>query len=131
MFMILSAGPEVGITSLPDRKVGAGAKMRLMCVLMEGDPPVTFHWTIDGKPVEAIAGLKVDSLESASSVLISKANEAHTGNYTCVATNPVGSSSVVAEILVNGNQIHLNFLIKQRKNYLVCMYMVQSILLIF
>lgn len=101
--MALSVGPQVGVTSLPDRKVEAGANLRLICVLIHGDPPVTIHWTRDGRPVEAVAGVKTDSLESVSSLLISRANKAHTGNYTCMATNPVGSSSVVAAILVNGN----------------------------
>lgn len=91
------------MTSPVDKRVEVGAAMRLMCNVIQGDPPVTFQWTKEGRPVETIKGVKVDSLEFASAMLISRAQEAHTGNYTCLVSNPVGSSLVMTEILVNGN----------------------------
>lgn len=101
--MIISARPEVGITSLQSKRIEAGATVRLMCVLMQGDPPVKFHWMKEARPVETISGVKVTAEEFASSILISRANEVHTGNYTCVAANPTGYSFMTTEILVNGN----------------------------
>lgn len=83
--------------------VEAGANMRLMCVLMQGDPPVIFQWMKDGRLAETIAGVAIHSEEFASSILISKANEVHSGNFTCLAANPTGYSFVTTEILVNGN----------------------------
>lgn len=101
--MEFSVGPKVSITSLMDKRVPAGASMGIMCMLLQGDPPITFRWLKEGRSVDNIPGIKVDSQEGISHIIISMANEAHTGNYTCVASNLVGSSFVIAEVLVNGD----------------------------
>lgn len=101
--MVFSVRPKVDITTLQDKMVEAGASMPITCVLMQGDPPVTFQWMKEGRLAETIAGVTVHSENFSSSILISRANEMHSGNYTCLATNPTGYSFVTTEILVNGN----------------------------
>lgn len=102
--MVLSVGPKVDITSLLEKRVESGANVGLTCVLTQGDPPVVFHWLKEGRPVETVPGVTVTYEKLASLMLISTANETHTGSYTCVASNPVGASLAMTDILVNGNR---------------------------
>lgn len=102
--MLISVGPKVAIPSLPDKRVEAGANIGLMCMLVQGDPPVTFVWTKDGRSVEGVPDVIVDSKAVASSIFLTRAHKAHTGNYTCVASNLVGYSVATTEILVDGNR---------------------------
>lgn len=103
--LIFSVRPRVGMTPPMDSRVEAGDKLALMCTLTKGDPPITFQWLKDGKLVENIDGVKVESQEDISLMVLSGTVETSTGNYTCVATNPVGASFVTTEIFVNGNFI--------------------------
>lgn len=104
LLWVFSVGPKIAIPSLLDKSVEAGTNVGIMCMLVQGDLPVTFVWTKDGRPVGSIPGIKVDSQDVTSSIVFTRARDTHTGNYTCVASNPVGSYVASTEILVNGNQ---------------------------
>ena len=59
-------------------------------------------WTFNGGPVVDL-GVRVISAGSRSSFLsVEAVGAAHTGLYTCTATNAVGSASHTARITVKG-----------------------------
>lgn len=119
--MVFSVRPKVGMMSPMDSQVETGANVGLMCTLIQGDLPVTFHWAKDGVRIENIDGIKLDTHEGISSLAISRVNQGHAGNYTCLASNPVGFHAVSAEVLVNGNHasIILEVTARRRRN-LIC-----------
>lgn len=102
--MILSVGPEIDRSSLGSKRVQVGANVGLICVLAQGDPPVTFRWMKDSQPMISMTDVKIDSHDVSSSMVFSQTTKTHSGNYSCVASNPVGTSVVTTEILVNGNR---------------------------
>lgn len=100
--MVFSVAPKIFMMSPVGNTVESGVDIRLMCVVMQGDPPITFQWMKEDRRVDAVAGVRVYSEELSSSIFFSRTNGTHTGNYTCMASNPLGSTLVTTEILVNG-----------------------------
>ena len=81
--------------------VGRGAT--LVCNAFRGDPPLTLAWSQNGRPVSGTAGARVLEAGFRTSVLtIEAVTAAHSGEYTCTATNAVGKVSHTARITVKG-----------------------------
>lgn len=101
---LLAVGPRIDPLSFQNKNVQLGINVAFMCVLAEGDPPVSFHWKKDGMLVESLERTKVVlPNDFSSSLSISGAQLVHNGNYTCTVTNPVASSFHSALLTVEGN----------------------------
>ncbi|KAL3203347.1 hypothetical protein MRX96_041929 [Rhipicephalus microplus] len=72
------------------------------CIAIRGTQPVHFAWLKDGRPVEHGGGRAVAQQLSAtlSTLTIPQVTAQDVGNYTCRASNAVGSDSYSAELLV-------------------------------
>ncbi|XP_047490922.1 Down syndrome cell adhesion molecule-like protein Dscam2 [Penaeus chinensis] len=73
-----------------------GERVRVVCAVKRGDPPVTLVWLKDGAPIaqDTAAGLTILALDQySSSLLLPHVHAHHSGNYTCQATNAVRSVS--------------------------------------
>ena len=80
----------------------AGSRARLICGLRRGDLPVLFQWLKDGRHLSPQTG-QIADLDAFSSLLtISRLADGHTGNYTCLATNPAGKDSYTTSLTVRG-----------------------------
>lgn len=82
-----------------------GMRAAITCQIMEGDLPITFRWERNGKVVSHNAALgtvirRID--EFASSLIIDQVTSAHSGNYTCIASNIAGAEKYVVPLTVNG-----------------------------
>jgi hypothetical protein len=82
-----------------------GMRAAITCQIMEGDLPITFRWERNGKAVSNNAALgtvirRID--EFSSSLIIEQVTSAHTGNYTCIASNVAGAEKHVVPLTVNG-----------------------------
>lgn len=82
-----------------------GMRAAITCHIMEGDHPITFRWEKNGKPVSNNAALgstirRTD--EFSSSLIIDPVSSAHSGNYTCIASNIAGSEKYIVPLTVNG-----------------------------
>ncbi|XP_068893052.1 cell adhesion molecule Dscam1 isoform X4 [Tenebrio molitor] len=81
-----------------------GMRAAITCQIMEGDLPITFRWERNGKAVSNNAALgtvirRID--EFSSSLIIEQVTSAHTGNYTCIASNVAGAEKHVVPLTVN------------------------------
>nr|XP_023018250.1 Down syndrome cell adhesion molecule-like protein Dscam2 [Leptinotarsa decemlineata] len=81
-----------------------GMRAAITCQIMEGDLPITFRWERNGKVVSNNAALgtvirRID--EFASSLIIDRVTSAHSGNYTCIASNVAGAEEYVVPLTVN------------------------------
>lgn len=78
-------------------------QIRATCLVQEGDQPVRYAWTKDGRPLDARLGVRTSQLDAFTSILvIERAAAEHSGNYTCTASNAAASSSTTARLTVNG-----------------------------
>lgn len=78
-------------------------RTRTVCGVSRGDPPITLRWLKDGDPLSSMLGANVSSLDHYSSLLsISSLSAMHTGDYTCVASNPAAEVKYTATLKVKG-----------------------------
>lgn len=85
-------------------------RTRTVCGVSRGDPPLAITWLKDGGTISSHLGVNVSALDPYSSLLsISSLASAHSGDYTCVASNPAAEVRYMAKLQVKGNV--LNFLV--------------------
>ncbi|XP_071034291.1 cell adhesion molecule Dscam1 [Parasteatoda tepidariorum] len=89
--------PKLNPLSLPvDLKVESRAK--ILCVASSGDQPIDFEWLKDGVVVNFG---KIEQLdESTSSLTLQPLKLDDIGNYTCKASNSIGSDYVTAPLFI-------------------------------
>jgi len=104
-----------GIVVLPhivpfsvDEKVRSGDSIQLNCHVSKGDKPLELNWLFNDDELSSELSVTTTKLGSSSSVLtIGTVSAAHTGKYTCIASNRIGSYNYSTNINVDGT--HFNF----------------------
>lgn len=80
-----------------------GMRTRTVCGVSKGDAPLFISWFKDGEPLPSILGANVTSLDQYSSLLsIPSLSSIHTGDYSCVASNPAAEFKYTATLQVKG-----------------------------
>ncbi|XP_055318405.1 cell adhesion molecule Dscam2 isoform X28 [Sitodiplosis mosellana] len=85
-----------------DEIVNVGDAFNLFCQISKGDKPIVIKWNFRGFDDSRDIQINTKRISDKSSLLsISNATASHSGTYTCMATNNVGSSSYSTNITVN------------------------------
>ncbi|XP_069701681.1 cell adhesion molecule Dscam2 isoform X1 [Periplaneta americana] len=78
-----------------------GMRTRTVCGVSRGDPPLAITWLKDGGTISSHLGVNVSALDPYSSLLsISSLASTHSGDYTCVASNPAAEVRYTAKLQV-------------------------------
>ncbi|KAL1430485.1 hypothetical protein MTO96_014928 [Rhipicephalus appendiculatus] len=80
-----------------------GKRAGAACIVSDGDPPISIAWLKDGGPLDETAlGATVSRTNDYTSFLSIAAvrQKAHSGLYTCVASNPAASANRSATMVV-------------------------------
>lgn len=81
-----------------------GQTLAVTCIASQGSQPLDFVWLKDGRPLP-VGGQKVVSkmiTESVSVLTVFSVGAEDVGNYTCQASNHLGSDASTAELIVAG-----------------------------
>lgn len=82
-----------------------GMRTRTVCGVSSGDPPLSLHWLKDGEPLPLQLARNITSLDQYSSLLsIPSLSASHSGDYTCVASNPAAEIKFTAQLMVKGRR---------------------------
>lgn len=85
-------------------------RTRTVCGVSSGDQPLVVSWLKDGQPLTPSLGVNVSALDPYSSLLsISSLDSRHSGDFTCVASNPAAEVRYTAKLQVKGN--HTTYLL--------------------
>ncbi|XP_063888656.1 cell adhesion molecule Dscam2-like [Scylla paramamosain] len=85
-----------------EENLQAGDRAGVTCLVTKGDPPITFTWEKDGRPVAEVTDVSVSSLNHFSSALmIGRLAAQHTGRYSCRAANHWAQVQHAADLAVN------------------------------
>lgn len=80
-----------------------GDSVQLTCHVSKGDRPLTITWSFHGEELSSHLGIETAKWGDRSSILtITSAMAAHSGNYTCTASNQAGTTNYTTSIHVNG-----------------------------
>lgn len=80
--------------------------VQVTCHVAKGDLPLKIRWTHNGLPLFSHLGVLTSKIGDRISLLtINSVKAVNSGNYTCIATNAAGHSSITAELFVNGTTI--------------------------
>lgn len=101
--VFLSVPPIIEPFSFQDG-LSEGMRTRTVCGVSKGDPPLVVSWLKDGQPLTPNLGVNVSALDPYSSLLsISSLDSRHSGDFTCVASNPASEVRYTAKLQVKGN----------------------------
>ena len=80
-----------------------GQFAQVVCIVTEGDEPLTITWSLQGEVVSSEPGLSTTTFGSRTSMLtIQSIGYRHSGTYTCTASNDAGSRAQAVQLKVNG-----------------------------
>lgn len=95
--------PKIIPFAFQDDQNFQGMRAHITCAVSQGDLPITYKWLKDNKPIDPKLKVKVTSYDQHSSALsIESVAAIHSGNYTCVVTNPAAEATFSAQLLVQG-----------------------------
>lgn len=103
-FIILSAKPRISNITFPTN-LHEGMRTAVTCIVLSGDPPITMRWLKDGTPLseeDLDASVFFGGNGFVSTLTINTLAYKHNGNYTCTASNDVGTETVSSRLIVKG-----------------------------
>lgn len=93
--------PVISPFSAP-KDVEEGQKVSFTCTIRKGEPPFTFKWFKNNKPIDSQDNLLIRNQEDFSIITISDVQMKDRGNFTCLVENGYGISSHSAKLVING-----------------------------
>ena len=100
-FDLFAAAPPVILAPLKDTIVKSGSTLELTAAINATAEPVNAYWQRDNKPVDTKAkGITVSSANGQCTLKIDSCSPAAAGQYSLTVTNPKGSVSSSAKIIV-------------------------------
>ncbi|XP_067139876.1 cell adhesion molecule DSCAML1-like [Centruroides vittatus] len=94
--------PPKIVPQISENNLKEGQTYIAMCGINEGDPPLTFQWSKNGKPLTESSHWVIHRQgDFSSSLIIASVKSADSGNYTCLVTNKAGSDSLTTKLLVS------------------------------
>ncbi|XP_050438975.1 cell adhesion molecule Dscam2-like isoform X2 [Adelges cooleyi] len=98
--VVVIAPPE--ITPFYFSKLTEGSRVQVACTVHQGDLPMNLTWLKDGRMHHGSSGADITPFNEYSTILtVNNVSRSDTGDYTCVAANPVHSASYTAHLNVN------------------------------
>ncbi|CAL1284864.1 unnamed protein product [Larinioides sclopetarius] len=92
--------PVIDPFSFP-KNLQEGMRSRLVCTVIQGDPPFVISWKKDERPIEPGLGVIIRNDEFSSDLTFSSVTPRHNGNYTCIVSNAAASVSHTATLVVD------------------------------
>ncbi|XP_014291200.1 cell adhesion molecule Dscam2 isoform X4 [Halyomorpha halys] len=93
--------PAIEAFSFPEGGVAEGSRTRIVCGVSRGDPPLSITWLKDNSPLPPHLAINLTKLDMYSSLLsIPSLDSSHTGEYTCVASNPAAEARYSSKLQV-------------------------------
>ncbi|KAM7292179.1 Down syndrome cell adhesion molecule homolog, partial [Ixodes scapularis] len=78
-----------------------GKRAGAACIVSDGDLPISVEWRKDGLPLApALRASVAEANDYTSFLSFAAVRQSHSGNYTCVASNPAASANFTAPMIV-------------------------------
>lgn len=97
--------PQIAPFSISEEPANWGEQVSAICSVVKGDLPIEIRWSLNSEPITRLThpDVAISNTGKKTSVLVIESVTArHAGEYSCVASNLVGSVSRSAVLSVNG-----------------------------
>ncbi|XP_055947649.1 cell adhesion molecule Dscam2-like isoform X2 [Argiope bruennichi] len=102
MHMRVLVAPVIENVMMPELLYAKeGTKTKVMCSVTQGDPPIQINWRKNGLALPMEKDLTMQNFEDSSVLVFRKISSAHSGNYTCFASNAASKVNRTTQIIVN------------------------------
>lgn len=100
----LAVPPQVAPFTISEEPANWGDQVSAVCNVMKGDLPIEILWTFKGETIksETHPGIHISKTKKNSLLSIDSVSGYHAGEYSCIASNLVGTSIRTAVLSVNG-----------------------------
>lgn len=89
-----------------EEEINAGDSIQMTCYVSKGDKPLKISWNFHGEDLSSHVGISTIKVGDKTSLLtIASAMAAHSGNYTCTASNLAGFTNYTTSVHVNGDSL--------------------------
>ena len=85
-----------------DGDLKEGDRSQVSCTISSGDMPIDIEWHKDGRYFSAGQDVQVQNNVFSSNILFFSLAAAHSGSYTCMATNAAAAANFTAQLIVRG-----------------------------
>lgn len=116
--------PQIVPFDFGDEPINSGDVTSVLCTANKGDFPLKITWTLNGHSIDKFKGIAIFQNNKRSSQLsIDYVQAEHSGTFLCNVTNPAGTTSHEAVLLVNGifclliNVMFANIYAERKLNY--------------
>lgn len=104
-FLYFSVPPKLNPIA-SHRVLNVGERASLTCSVVKGDLPLTITWSKDGHTFKSKHHSTITQVDQYNSLLvIDSVTPQHSGNYSCLARNPVAEEMITQHLMVNGKLI--------------------------
>jgi len=87
--------------------LNVGDRASITCSVIKGDVPLNVKWLKNGNLIDPSQRISITQVDQYNSILvIEHLLAAHTGNYSCVVSNPAAEAETTQTLLVNGKPIY-------------------------
>ncbi|XP_014598788.1 PREDICTED: Down syndrome cell adhesion molecule-like protein Dscam2 isoform X4 [Polistes canadensis] len=96
--------PQIAPFSIGDEPANWGEQVSAICSIVKGDSPIDIHWSLKGEPITARThpDITIQKTGKKTSLLtIDSVTAHHAGEYSCIASNLVGTVTRSAVLSVN------------------------------
>ena len=85
--------------------LNVGDRASITCSVIKGDTPLNVKWLKNGVLIDPSQRIVVTQVDQYNSILvIEHLSASHSGNYSCVVSNPAAEVESTQALLVNGKQ---------------------------
>ncbi|KAM3964353.1 cell adhesion molecule Dscam2 [Aphomia sociella] len=91
--------PKIAAFHFPE-ELEVGGSTQATCSLVSGDKPIQFTWHKDNLPIPSMLKVEQKNMDFFTLLIIQDLTSAHSGEYTCKATNDFGTVSHSASLIV-------------------------------
>jgi Immunoglobulin domain len=94
--------PKLKQFSVDEEPLFFDESFQLICSVIHGDSPFTFHWMFQNKTLENEYEIKIENSKKRSILTIDSVTAKHAGEYTCKVLNKAGFSTITTTLVVKG-----------------------------